>query len=711
VLAAIGARFDGDGVKLDRGVHNPSRIVRLYGTLAAKGDNTEERPHRLSRILKSTLRVAVTAEQLRALVQELQPEKPEEPNARNNKPDKEQIRKMLAVIPKRPDYHDWIKVLAAVADALDEQDAIEVLNEWSPEEEPGDYAAKLRSGFTEIHIGTLIHLARAHGWTGNLRSDDNEKTIHAKPGTPKVELQALRVAKLTRPALAATINQWRDVIEANFPALVRPAETCLCVVAQLLLNDVSNPFALALVDVPSSGKTIILNFFDGVPELSYTTDNFTPASFVSHASNVRREDLGKVDLLPRIRYRVLIVRELGSVFGAKDDDLIKSFGILTRVLDGEGLETDSGVHGKRGYKGDYVFMLIGGTPPIAPRVFKVMGNFGSRLFFRELHSPDETDDNLVDQNRGEARKQKENSCKTITDRFLRTLWAANQSGLTWNKKDDPEDCLRVIARCSRLLSRLRGAINVWSVGEGGEKLAHNVPVIEKPNRINCLFYNLARGHALICGRRQLTTEDLWPVLDLTFDSAPTTRAKVFRGLIEAGGTLTTSDVEILLHCSPPTARKEMEALAVLGVAKKTSCPDKAGSPESVITLDGRFEWFTSDECTALMKDTYTRCKSFHLRKENASPRSQVKEIPPCICEEAETSTDNAADTVIGGELTQQAVAMEIASMREEEQLAVAREIAAIREEERKWKDEQERNRKKKAVSGIHTATPEEKLHL
>jgi hypothetical protein len=68
-------------------------------------------------------------------------------------------------------------------------------------------------------------------------------------------------------------------------------------------------------------------------------------------------------------------------------------------------------------------------------------------------------------------------------------------------------------------------------------------------------------------------------------------------------------------------------------------------------------------------------------------------------------------TVIGGELTQQAVAMEIASIREEEQLAVAREIAAIREEERKWKEEQERNRKKKEVSGTHPATPEEKLHL
>ena len=414
-------------------------------------------------------------------------------------------------------------------------------------------------------------------------------------------LERPRVAKLKRPEQPCTIDQWHAVIRKHFPALLRPAEVCLSVVAQLLLNDVSNPFALALVDVPASGKTITLNFFDGSAELTYTTDNFTPAAFVSHASNVKREDLENVDLLPRIRYRTLIVRELGSIFGAKDDDLIKSFGILTRVLDGEGLETDSGVHGKRGYKGDYPFMLLAGTPPIPPRVFKIMGNFGSRLFFLALHTPEENDDDLIAQNRGADRKSKEVACKKATENFLCTLWAENPSGIAWNKAADPDDCLRVIARCARLLAALRGAINVWHTDEGGERLSHNVPVIEKPLRINCLLYNLARGHALVCARRQLTAEDLWPVLDVTFDSAPTIRAKLFRKLIEAGGTLNTSDAVKLLRCSEPTARKEMEALAVLGVAEKTTdSKDEPGRPPAQITLKSRFAWFASADCKALM---------------------------------------------------------------------------------------------------------------
>lgn len=76
-LTAIAGRFDGDGVKLDKSVHNPSRIARLYGTRAAKGDNTKERPHRLTKIIKAPkVLEVVSTEQLRGLVNELQPEDP-----------------------------------------------------------------------------------------------------------------------------------------------------------------------------------------------------------------------------------------------------------------------------------------------------------------------------------------------------------------------------------------------------------------------------------------------------------------------------------------------------------------------------------------------------------------------------------------------------------------------------------------------------------
>jgi hypothetical protein len=52
ILDSLASRFSDSTVDLDRTVFNAARIWKLYGTLAAKGDHTPERPHRLARILE-----------------------------------------------------------------------------------------------------------------------------------------------------------------------------------------------------------------------------------------------------------------------------------------------------------------------------------------------------------------------------------------------------------------------------------------------------------------------------------------------------------------------------------------------------------------------------------------------------------------------------------------------------------------------------------
>jgi hypothetical protein len=51
-LEALHERYGDDRVSIDRTVHNPSRIWKLYGTQARKGDDTPDRPHRLARLLE-----------------------------------------------------------------------------------------------------------------------------------------------------------------------------------------------------------------------------------------------------------------------------------------------------------------------------------------------------------------------------------------------------------------------------------------------------------------------------------------------------------------------------------------------------------------------------------------------------------------------------------------------------------------------------------
>jgi hypothetical protein len=120
--------------------------------------------------------------------------------------------------------------------------------------------------------------------------------------------------------------------------------------------------------------------------LVYVTDNFTPASFVSQAANVKTEKLPKVDLLPRIRHKLLVTPELAPIFHGKEADLTRTFAILTRVLDGDGLRTDSGTYGSRGYRGDYLFAWLGCTTPFDAIVWRVMAHCGKAAVLQGTRS-------------------------------------------------------------------------------------------------------------------------------------------------------------------------------------------------------------------------------------------------------------------------------------------------------------------------------------
>lgn len=50
-LKAAAAMFTDDRVKIDTALSNPARIIKLYGTMARKGDSTDARPHRCSKVL------------------------------------------------------------------------------------------------------------------------------------------------------------------------------------------------------------------------------------------------------------------------------------------------------------------------------------------------------------------------------------------------------------------------------------------------------------------------------------------------------------------------------------------------------------------------------------------------------------------------------------------------------------------------------------
>ena len=83
-LKTLDALFSDKIIKVDTSVSNAARICKLYGTLAQKGSDTPERPHRMSNIEYVPKVVAPINPQYIDKVNSIIPEKPDTPQKYNN---------------------------------------------------------------------------------------------------------------------------------------------------------------------------------------------------------------------------------------------------------------------------------------------------------------------------------------------------------------------------------------------------------------------------------------------------------------------------------------------------------------------------------------------------------------------------------------------------------------------------------------------------
>lgn len=78
----------------------------------------------------------------------------------------EEIASLLAAIPTPPDYDTRLRVSSAVFSALPMAEACGLLQKWAPEKSPGWYAEKHKYRLQKVGIGSLVFLAKQHGWQG-----------------------------------------------------------------------------------------------------------------------------------------------------------------------------------------------------------------------------------------------------------------------------------------------------------------------------------------------------------------------------------------------------------------------------------------------------------------------------------------------------------------------------------------------------------------
>ena len=370
--------------------------------------------------------------------------------------------------------------------------------------------------------------------------------------------------------MVTTTKDWKTVVEENFLECSPAVAACLSCSAALLLDDVSVCPAVVLVGPPSTAKTTVLDFFN-IEGLTHKLDAFSAKAMVSHFAAASESELAKkVDMLPQIKHKVVIVADLSPMFSKRVDDLTENIGILPRVLDGQGDISHSGGHGPRGEDGDYRFGLIAATTPIGGQVWRVMSSLGPRLMLFDMpvhkESIDEQRQNMISTY---TYQDKVAACREVVSGLLVKTWndnGARVGGLHWNRDADPPDILDRIIQLAELGVVLRSVVAKDKIVTATE-YEYAPSVSEGPARYRQSLYNLARGHAIVQGRHNLAQEDLEIPFRIVISTGPIERLRLLRHFINGGTIRSTQQAGDIIGHAWATSQIVMEQMMQLGLIR------------------------------------------------------------------------------------------------------------------------------------------------
>ena len=197
-----------------------------------------------------------------------------------------------------------------------------------------------------------------------------------------------------RTDLLDRFEKLHRVVCDNIPDLWIGLEFELSCLRVLNIHGCTLPIIAIILGRAAGGKTQVISLLRQWP-YAYYTDTHSAKSWITHTTSVKEpEDLEKIDMLPQVKNRIFCTPEWAPIFTLREDDLKAALGIITRIADGQGLASNSGVYGRRAYEGTHMFSWIGAAVDVPHVVYKVLGTLGQKLYFFRLPFEDITTDNV-----------------------------------------------------------------------------------------------------------------------------------------------------------------------------------------------------------------------------------------------------------------------------------------------------------------------------
>jgi hypothetical protein len=421
--------------------------------------------------------------------------------------------------------------------------------------------------------------------------------------------------------LVEKYNNLKNVVDKKLPNIWAGLEFGLANLRILNIDDCTLPMIGILLGRPGSGKTVPITMLSKWI-YGYYTDEFTPKAWVTHTTSVD-EGLELIDMLARMKDHQFQTPELATLFGLKEDDLRLALSKITRIADGNGFFSDSGVYGRRGY-GDVMFVWLGAVVDIPHHAYKVMSSLGPRLYFFRLPFVEVTADDLflylTD------RENFNSKYKAIEEALLdylkwfeigptllpRTPKSPHLRKMVWDSEKNDRNAIKCISRLAFLLGYLRREGRAYTPDkivvmdsadeEKERKYSYFTGEVEDIKRAGQVLTNLARGRALSIGRNYITMDDVKIVAKTVLSTARIERVKTLIALLDTcNDWISTRDLADRLNVARSTAfRLMIEFKAIeLGDIEETNEIEytENNNPATIriIRLKKDFEWFQSPE--------------------------------------------------------------------------------------------------------------------
>jgi hypothetical protein len=419
-------------------------------------------------------------------------------------------------------------------------------------------------------------------------------------------------------------------VDDNMPQAWPAIEFILSVKTILHIKEITLPYIGIILGPPAGVKTVPLELLKDRIH-TFFTDRFNPRAMVSHVASLppgMKE--GEQHMLNKMKNSIVLSPELASMFHAREEEVRETISLLTRVADGQGLETDSGL-GHKGVTGKVMFVFCGVAVEMPPQVYAMLTNFGPKLYFFRLPKTTKTHSQYLADLKGDQFIVKSQRMKDAMNGYLDVFEscpiAEPEVGLQYYlpkisldkfRVNESDDALDIIVYLGKLLRQLRAV--TWTreyststkktTKEGNKEeiieteerdYSFNTSLFEDQSRANRQHYNLALAHALSMGRTSIGIEDIPLIVRVTLSTAPQNRHLVFEELLKKGGTITVKEIQDTLHLHWNTAKKTMTELVAVGLVHW----DVIGEEHShAITLEDDFDFFIGPEFEVASEDNY-----------------------------------------------------------------------------------------------------------